>query len=333
MCKHMIVINVLVIGMLMTLLSGCSGLGDVSVAGDRPMIPRVVGDWWNVADNPDLGALQGPPADKPKTEQQPVDFAVWQAADGTWQLWSCIRHTKIGGNTRLFYGWQGQAITDRDWRPTGIQMTGDPQYGEQVGGMQAPHVVLYDGTYYMFYGDWVNICLARSDDGKHFQRWLDDSDKAGMFDEGEKGNARDACVLRVGDQWFCYYTAFPGWVGAVYCRTSEDMRRWSEPVIVSRGGQTGSGPGSAECPHVVYHDGYYYLFRTQRYEDPPTTSVYRSKDPLDFGVDSDEKFVGLLAVAAPEVVLHEGQYYIAALRPDLQGIRICRLRWDPAPQK
>jgi hypothetical protein len=42
-------------------------------------IPRIDGDWWQVASNPDLGVLNS-------DEQEPVDFGVWPAADGTWQL-------------------------------------------------------------------------------------------------------------------------------------------------------------------------------------------------------------------------------------------------------
>ena len=73
-----------------------------------PLRPVVAGDFWQIAGNPDLGAYDNRPA------QQPVDFSVWQAGDGTWQLWSCIRHTKAPGRTRLFYRWQGDRITDRD---------------------------------------------------------------------------------------------------------------------------------------------------------------------------------------------------------------------------
>ena len=58
---------------------------------DAPKRPRVVGDWWQVAGDPDLGGLT-------RKDQQPVDFAVWQAADGTWQLWSCIRGTGEPGD-------------------------------------------------------------------------------------------------------------------------------------------------------------------------------------------------------------------------------------------
>ena len=78
-------------------------------------VPQLDGAWWTVAGDPDLGTLSSP-------RQQPVDFAVWQAADGTWQLWSCIRHTRCGGNTRLFYRWEGKKLTDANWRPMGIRI-------------------------------------------------------------------------------------------------------------------------------------------------------------------------------------------------------------------
>jgi hypothetical protein len=305
-----------------------------------PLTPRVDGPWWTVARNPDLGELNGPPKDQPKAHQQPVDFAVWQAADGTWQLWSCVRGTNCGGKTRLLYGWEGQKLTDANWKPMGIRMQADPAYGETPGGLQAPYVIRHNGTYHMFYGDWVNICIARGTDGKSFERWPMANGRTGMFNEGENANARDpmvcvgpppvsdGCAPTTRLNWYCYYTAHADGKGADFCRTSTDLRTWSESRVVARGGLTGEGPWSAECPHVVRTGGYYYLFRTQRYADPPATSVYRSDDPMDFGVGNDDKFVCLLPVAAPEVILDRGQWYIAALTPDIQGIRIARLRWE-----
>ena len=67
------------------------------------LMPRIDGPWWTVAGDPDLGGLTSP-------DQQPVDFAVWQAVDGTWQLWSCIRNTLCGGKTRLFHRWEGRPL-------------------------------------------------------------------------------------------------------------------------------------------------------------------------------------------------------------------------------
>ena len=52
----------------------------------------------------------------------------------------------------------------------GIAMQADPTLGEQPGGLQAPHVFTHEGVYYMVYGDFMRICLARSFDGKTFTR-------------------------------------------------------------------------------------------------------------------------------------------------------------------
>jgi hypothetical protein len=75
--------------------------------------------------------------------------------------------------------------------------------------------------------------------------------------------------------------------------------------------------------------GYYYLFRTQRYRQDAQTSVYRSQNPFDFGIEDDRCFIGTLPVAAPEIIQHEGSWFIAALNPHLDGIRIATLRWSP----
>ena len=168
------------------------------------LIPQIDGDWWQIAGNPDLGELTG-------EKQQPVDFAIWQAEDGTWQLWSCIRQTKCGGKTRLFYRWEGKALTDANWTPRGIAMKADPDVGETNGGLQAPHVIRRNGTFLMFYGDWQHIALATSNDGKTFNRHLNRAGTVGLFDEGPGSNTRDPMVLPIGDVLYCYYTAF--WVG------------------------------------------------------------------------------------------------------------------------
>lgn len=310
---------------------------------DEPvLVPQIVEPWWQVAGQPDLGEWTS-------EEQQPVDFGVWQAGDGTWQLWSCMRKTKCGGSTRLFYRWEGKKLTDPNWEPKGIAMTAEPKYGETLGGLQAPHVIVVDGVYYMFYGDWSDICLAQSLPsvgdrrsptewaGKTFSRVLNYLGHPQLFTEDtpdEWANARDPMVLPVGETYHCYYTAFPGRKGAVYCRTSRDLKKWSDSKIVAFGGSAGTGPTSAECPHVVYHEesGYYYLLRTQRYGQQAQTSVYRSKDPMDFGIDDDRCLVCRLPVGAPEIIRHEGQWYIASLLPSLAGIRIARLEWRPAPE-
>ncbi|MBV9122903.1 MAG: DUF2961 domain-containing protein [Planctomycetes bacterium] len=295
-------------------------------AAETPKQPRIVGAWWQVAGDPDLGDLTSP-------KQQPVDFAVWQAADGTWQLWSCIRSTREQGQTRLLYRWEGARLTDANWKAMGIALRADPKVGEVEGGLQAPFVFRAAGRFVMFYGGWNAICSASSTDGKVFERRLNTVGKATLF--GATGNPRDPMVLRIGNLWYCYYTAHPQNQGAVYCRTSPDLRYLSEARIIARGGQAGNGPSAAECPYVVeLEPGQFYLFRTQRYGREAQTSVYFSRDPLDFGVDHDEgHFLGTLPVAAPEIIQHQGRFYIAALLPSLKGIQIARLEWvSPADE-
>ena len=88
-----------------------------SACTEQPAIlkPAISGEWWQIAGDPDLGPYT-------TDEQQPVDFGIWQAIDGTWQLWSRIRHTTRGGNTRLFYRWEGKGLTESNWEPKGIAM-------------------------------------------------------------------------------------------------------------------------------------------------------------------------------------------------------------------
>ena len=293
---------------------------------DAVLVPQIDGSFWQVSGDPDLGNYT-----KPK--QQPVDFGVWQAADGTWQLWSCIRATGAPGKTRLFYRWQGAKLTDQNWQPMGIAMEADTNFGETEGGLQAPYVMKYKGEYLMFYGDWEHIALAKGVDGKTFARQLMPDGKAGMFTEGIGNNTRDPMALLIGDTFYLYYTAYPNRLGADYVRTSKDLRTWSPSKRVAFGGQAGTNPYSAECPFVYYHkgSGYYYLFRTQKYGENSQSSVYRSKDPMDFGVNNDRYFVETIPYAAPEIIEHEGQTYIAVLLPNLKGIQIARLKFVSKP--
>ncbi|MHC4510416.1 MAG: glycoside hydrolase family protein [Planctomycetota bacterium] len=314
-------------------LSAALYAGSVAQGGgsERVLVPEIQGPWWQVAGNPK--------EHKYATEkQEPVDFAVWQAADGTWQLWSCIRKTTAGGpqgNTRFFYRWEGKNLTEANWKPMGIAMDADPSVGEAPGGLQAPHVIKMGKTDHMFYGDWVNICHAISSDGKNFVRVLGENGKTGMFNEGPGEHARDPMILQVGDRYHCYYTAHSmrspasNHRGVNYCRISTDLQNWGPSKIVAEGSVYGKGPYCAECPHVVYlpESEHYYLFNTQRYGRRQHATVFRSADPLRFGINDNRLEVATLPVAAPEIILHDGRYYIASLMPSLEGIQIARLKW------
>jgi hypothetical protein len=168
-----------------------------------------------------------------------------------------------------------------------------------------------------------------SADGKFFVRRTNSQGKVTLFG-APIGNTRDPMMIRIGDLWHCYYTAHPNSRGAVYCRTSPNLQTWSDAHLVAKGGQSGEGPYSSECPFVVeLEPGQFYLFRNQVYGKDARCSVFFSRDPLDFGVDHDTgHFVCTLPVAAPELIRHQGQYFIATLLPSLKGIQIAKLKWE-----
>jgi hypothetical protein len=310
-------------------------------------IPQIDDQIWRIATNPDLGEYNS-------ERQQPVDFGVWQAADGTWQLWSCIRGSNFPGTsytTRFLYGWEGQSLTSENWSSQGIKWVADPSLGETPGGMQAPHVIKEDQYYYLFYGDWWRICLAKSLDGKNFERILGGNGQPDLFSEHSyvndfqhdgnpvfESHARDPMVIKRGNTYYCYYTTHitdPVNDGAAFVRTSVNMRDWSESVMVSHTPPyDGNSPRySDECPFVLYLPEYdlYYLFVTQTYGQNSHTTVYASPNPMYFGVDDDTKKVCTLPVAAPEIIEHEGEYYMFYLKAALDGIQAAKLKFIEKP--
>lgn len=294
-----------------------------------PNTPQIVGDWWQVSGNPNLGS-QG------NSGQQCVDFGVWQALDNTWQIWECIRGTNQPGYNRLFYNWQGATLTSANWNPVGIALEANTQYGETSGGLQAPEVFQDPtGLFHMLYGSWDNICSATSTDGKSFTRVLNSSGLSTLFGSSEN-NPRDPMVIRIGNLYYCYYadTSSPiSSEGADYCRTSTDLINWSAPTLVAEGGQAGTAFNSAECPFVVQlAPGQFYLFRTQLYGSGAQTRVYYSTNPLDFGIDNDAgHLLCTIPYAAPEIINYQGQYYFATLLPNFNGIQICHMDWPGTP--
>jgi len=303
-----------------------------NISKTAPCIPVLDGDPWHITGYPDLGDL----ADG--TEHEVVDHAIWQASDGKWQCWACVRKTRIG---RLFYAWEGSSLEQPDWKPLGIAMRADRRRGESINDwvgeewLQAPHVIQHDGMYYMFYGGHntemgeCQICLATSKNGIKFERFQNAQGYSRLF--VGPGEVRDPMVKQIGDQWVCYYTGHdPGKRRPckVYARTSSNLIDWSDYQEVSWGGFTsGADLWSAECPFVVDLEGSFYLFRTSEYRPPARTHVYCSPDPFNFGLGTDSKLVATLRLAAPEVIKVQEQYYISTVEDVKGGIQLFKLKW------
>jgi len=330
---------------------------------NRLLKPRLVSDFWMIGDNPDLGELDGrkKKTAEPLKRQECVDHHVFKAADGWWHLWGCIRGTAVG---RILYHWRSKSLASEHWEQRAEIIRADHHAQESVADwydeewIQSPFVAVEGGRYYMFYGghtaelpprrDWGTgheyrrcngqICLMTSPDGLNWTRRRDGAGRSRLF--VGPGETRDPCVIRIGSTWHLYYAGYEygheGELPGIYLRTSGDMEVWSEPRLVhrDRSGRYGNSLWDTECPHVVERSGYYYLFRTENYAGQ-RTHVFRSADPADFGIgDASAHYVGLLAVAAPEIIVDEnGAEYITSNHDLTGGTRMCRLVWEPAEDR
>ncbi|MDX2266893.1 MAG: hypothetical protein NW208_02230 [Bryobacter sp.] len=290
--------------------------------------PSIVSPWQTLTSPLDLGRFATP-------RQEAVDFAIWQALDGTWQIWSCIRNTAEPGNGRLFHRWQGKALHESNWEAMGVVMRADPAFGERPGSLQAPFVMRRGEEFRMHYSSGGRFFVAHSYDGKTFARYPRPGGGFGLFANYQQANpeqgfagagGRDIMLLRHENRWLAYYTASADNLGKDYVRTSSDLWNWDTPRVVAFGGEAGTGAIHAECPFVYQAaKDRFYLFRTQKYKNEPMTRVYRSADPFQFGVEDDRYLVARLPIAAPEILTHEGVTYVVALLPDLSGMRIARI--------
>jgi len=289
-----------------------------------PEIPVIEGAWWSIAGNPDLGSYNN-------KDQQNVDFTVFKASDGTWQLWGCMRYVSNLDSLgkRLLYRWESAVITDTSWIPRGIALVPDTAIGERM--VQSPFCYNEKGLYNLFYSDYntPQICLMTGTDGKNFTRVLNKKGKVGLWEMSQEDqyHGRDPMIIKIGDLYYCYYCAHTDFKGAVYCRTSKTMApgSWSRSTKVAWAGSAGNTFTSAESPFVFYHKGWYYLFRTP---DQKKCFVYASRNPMEFCYDNDKFLVATLDLAQPEIVEDNGHLYIASFKPGLHGYRMARLGWE-----
>ena len=298
----------------------------VTAPRPEPAVPVLTADAWRIASNADMGPWSDPQA-------QPVDFSIWQAADGTWQLVACVRGTRYPGRGRLLFRWQADRLTHQDWTPMGIFMTSDADEAHREGQLQAPHVVRDEGRYFMIYSSNGAAFLLSSLDGKSFRRETAHDGDTRLF-----AMNRDVMLFdnRPRDGlWYAYYT----WIRpdrvperqnhSVGVRTASVLRGpWSEVVDVGVG--TRSLPDdpydfiNAESPFVLFRAGYYYRWEQM--------NVFVSEDPTRW---PDRELTTMMpgnprGLLAPEVVEQDGRFYLAGYRydEDRHGIYMAAFSWQ-----
>lgn len=283
--------------------------------------PRLAGPWVKIAGRPPLEKWASPKA-------EPVDFTVFQADDGTWQLIACVRHTAHPGNTRLLYRWSSRELTAPDWKPEGIFLSSRPDWSHREGHLQAPFYVKDAGTHFLFYNS-NGAHLLTSTDGL---AWSPHGTEA-VFQMG-----RDVCILddrQRSKKWIAYYTSpEPGINPAtrdhtVRARTATVLTGpWSDdavelpPLTPPPAGYTFA---YAESPFVLKRGEHYYRFEQM--------FVFRSDHPLRWTGPAVTCLIpdDPMKLLAPEIISHEGRDYILAYQwrgRDERGVFIAPLAWD-----
>lgn len=279
------------------------------------------GDWIRLCGRPQLEKWHS-------DRVEPVDFTVFQADDGTWQLIACVRNTTQPGSGRLLYRWSSSELLTENWKPEGIFLSSKAEWDHAEGRLQAPFHLKDKSTHYLFYNS-NGGHLMTSNNGIDFQPY---GTKA-IFPMG-----RDVCVLddrKNSGKWIAYYTSPEKDINpatknhTIRARTADKLTGpWSEEAIEVPP-ITPPSPGYefvyAESPLVIKRGDYYYRFEQ--------LNVYCSKDPLKYegppitALAPDDPIKRL----APEIITHDGKNYLLAYQwrnDDPRGIYMIELCWE-----
>jgi sucrose-6-phosphate hydrolase SacC (GH32 family) len=202
-----------------------------------------------------------------------------------------------------------------NWEMKGYVLRTGSEGEADYSKIWAPHVILHNGVYYMFYAGvthekegWTDhvetICLATSTDLEHWTKHKPNPVyRAPGWATGSQPPiaARDPMVIRDEENkhWIMYYTAlYPvkdGLKNAVGIAISDDLINWKDAGIAVKDDRN----GATESPFVVKRDGKYYIFMNDR--------ISVSDDPVK-GWSEPKPYSSPAPGFAGEVILHKGKY-------------------------
>lgn len=218
----------------------------------------------------------------------------------------------------------------------------DPAFGHDSNKVQAPHVVVDDGIYYMFYNSAGGAFLSTSDNGID---WVDERNGgSGKFFQ----MARDVMVfdnrapfgVDTGDGFHAFWTEFAGGPNGGFSiarRTSPAlMGPWSDQRLIFN--VVTPEPATynfvyAESPFVFAHRGWYY--RLEQMNVIAGQTLYGLFGSGNFEGDGADILTTLTgndpqAYLAPEIIHSDGKDYIAAYsyRAGRNGIYMAEITWE-----
>jgi arabinan endo-1,5-alpha-L-arabinosidase len=258
------------------------------------------------------------------------DHCFAYGPDGTWHMIGITgkEHQAPTAEIDLAHA-SAKTLLQQPWDklPTALSRATETPWKE--GHLWAPHIVLFEGVYYMYYcaggpHPAYKIHLATSTDLKTWTRHPQNPMVVDGFD------ARDPNVTRIGDQWVMYYTATSQpekGDHVVSCATSTDLLTWTRRGVVfnDMDGPDGTYGGATESPFVVQRGKYFYLFIGPRKGVYDVTEVFVSLDPFHW---NKQDRVGRIAAHAAEVVRDlDGKWYVSRCGWGRGGVYLAPLTW------
>lgn len=268
------------------------------------------------------------------------DHCFAQGPDGVWHLFGIANTANPirPQDEDQFAHATAERLTQSPWTKQPFALRTDESAGESV--LWAPHVVLRDGLYHMFYTAGSQFSsyefrthLATSPDLKNWTRHPANPLFKDYYD------ARDSMVLPLDGQYQMYHTATldrPVGNHIVARRSGVDLIEWShrEPAFIHE--KTGTFGGPTESPFVVRHGGYFYLLTgpealgADPLEDYRRTAVFRSADPYFW---AQAHRAGTIQAHAPEVVRDgDGNWFVSHAGWFFNGVFLAPLAWEPEPE-
>lgn len=306
----------------------------------------------------------GPPWPVPKGATVPApehwhvnDHCFMRGPDGTWHMFGIVA-ANPGFPAPL--NALGHATAKELLQPRWVAAA-PPFERDDEEVLWAPHVISHQGVYHMFYcsgspssrehpqprspQQWT-ISLRTSKDLWQWSPRIElamGNPRTGFAPFRDGFQARDPMVLWDPDAqaWAMYYTATERPTGGnhiVACRTSTDLRHWSERRVAYRDAHLGTDFGPTESPFVVRRGNDDFLFIGPRPYSRPFPNRHNWEHPGYVGTDvfrsrrrgqwSDADHVGHIRAHALEVVQDEkGQWYVSSAGIGQGGLYLAELHW------
>ncbi len=212
-----------------------------------------------------------------------------------------------------------------------------PEKGWDEYQVWAPHIVKHNGEYYMLYTGVSYPCcqcigLAKSKDLFNWKRIGDGPvitpGEWGIWRSDGGADCRDPSMLKVGDTYYCYYTAVRKVEGAdpphefcVGISSSKDLINWKDEGFARLETSLKTPP---ESPFAVEKDGKFYLFYTSyKYGTVVAVSDHPAKGWKDL---PEDKLVTMAGISASEVLKDGDDWYISLISHAQNALHFFEIR-------